>query len=89
MDVQIVKALHGAPEAKLCAFADATDLPQIPEDKNQGSGRETIGYVNRGANVAELDQGASTPFENQRSTSVTCKCSVGVLVELAIERVGG
>ena len=71
VDVQIVEALHGAPKAKLRAFADAADLPQIPEDKNQGSARKTIGNVNRGATVAELDQGSSTPFENQRCASVT------------------
>ena len=89
VDVQIVKALHGASKAKLRAFADAADLPQIPKGKNQGSARETIGDVNRCATVAERDQGASTSFENQRLTSVTSKCRVGILIELAVERVGG
>jgi hypothetical protein len=76
VDVQIVETLHGARKAKLRAFADAADLPQILKDKNQGSAREAIGNVNRCATVAERDQGTSPPFENQRSASVTSKCSL-------------
>src|SRR5687767_13274435 len=89
VDVQIVETLHGARKTKLRALTDTADLPQIPKDKNQGSARETIGNVNRCATVAERDQGTSTPFENQRFASVTSKCSPLVLVELAVESVGG
>ena len=89
VDVQIVETLHGAGKAKLRALADAADLPQIPKDKHQGSARETIGNVNRCTTVAERDQGTSTSFENQRFASVTSKCSLLVLFELAVERVGG
>jgi hypothetical protein len=45
--------------------------------------------VNGCATVAEFDQRTSTPFENQGLASVTSKCGLGVLFELAVERVGG
>ena len=76
LDVLIVETLHGAPEAKLRAFADPADLPQIRKDENQGSARETIGNVNGRATVAERDQRTSAPFENQRLAGVTFECSL-------------
>ena len=89
MDVQIVETLHGAPEAKLGAFADAADLFLITKGENQGPASEAVSDVNRRATVAELNQVTSASFEHQRLAGVTVECGLLVLVELAVERDGG
>ena len=86
LDELKLEVLHGAGEAERRAFADAADLPPIPEDEDQGPASETIGNVDGCATVAQLNQGTSTPFENERLARVTLESGLFVLSELAVKR---
>src|SRR5262245_4692197 len=89
MDVEVVEAVHPASKAEWRALADAFHFFQIPEDEHQRSDREPIGDVNRRAAVAHLDQRAATPFEDEDLAGVAGEGRLGVLLELAVQRVGG